>query len=481
VFHYNTKRRRSHFQIRRSGRSDSRFLSLLTRTWARVGKTKGMFSSLRSARFVPIVLVAGFVPSVYGQSITQDVIVASASQVKKIGQPLEKVVDYFTSTEIPSIVVGFQPDDGTRGGIYLYTSTTRSIAGPWQQTAIASSGSAYERAVAFTYPGDTYPGVIASIQPAGSSKHQIIWYQNPKNWGHDPTTSPWGVQVINPSAGCHDIRLADMDGDRKLDVICSASAILASGSFIVFQNNHNDWQVVNHLANLGDGVDVISIAGNHSPHLVGANVADGNIYWYQNPCNRVPFQQSTPCSVSRNARWTAHKINAAKVGTANGNSFTTTTINGVDGVIAASNEVLDGPISALAAWFHPSSPLGMAWFYPGANPSRPWNMVHLDSTYRAVHEINTGTWNGKIPYVIAAEEEQACPPAKPAGNPPEHQSPCRIAIFQYVNGMWKQTVLSQTSTQNQRVIPWENGLLMADANHGVYGADPSIHARVIQP
>src|ERR1700749_2797996 len=217
----------------------------------------------------------------------------------------------------------------------------------------------------------------------------------------DPTTDRWGVQVINPKSGCHDIRLADMDGDGKQDVICSASAVLNTRSFIAFQNKHNDWQITDNVANLGDGVDVIDIAGNNSLHLVGANSADGNIYWYQNPCIRVPFRQSKPCPVSRAAGWIAHKISSTDDGTASGNSFTTITNNGVDGVIAASNEEEDGRVS----------PLGIAWFYPGADPTRPWSKVDLDSTYRAVHEINTGTWNGGIPYVIAAEEEQACPPA----------------------------------------------------------------------
>ena len=108
-------------------------------------------------------------------------------------------------------------------------------------------------------------------------------------------------------------------------------------------------------------------------------------------------------------------------------------------------------------------------------------MVDLDNTYRDVHEINTGIWNGGVPYIIVAEEEQACPPAKPDGHPPDHQTPCRIAMFQYIGGAWRQTVLSQTSTHNQSVVPWGNGLLMADANHGYFGADRSIHIRVIQP
>jgi hypothetical protein len=418
-----------------------------------------LFLNLGRAKFT-LILLLGFARSVHGQAITQDIIVAPGSQVRQLGAPLEKVIGYFTSKTEPSIVVGFS---GKPGGIYLYTSRTGSIAGPWQRTAIANSGEAYERAVAFTYPGDAYPGVIASIQPAGSPNHQIIWYQNPKNRGLDPTAHPWPVQVINPSSGCHDIRLADMDGDGKLDVVCSGSTVLRTGSFIAFQDDRNKWQIVNDVAHLGDGVDAIATSGTES-NLVGASMVDGNIYWYQNPCTRVPFRQSVPCLASRRAGWTGHQINAASIGDASGNSFTSITINGVDGVITASNEE--------------SNPVGLAWYYPGANPSDRWNILDLDNTYRDVHEINTGVWSGGIPYVIAAEQEQACPPA---GNPPHHRTPCRIAMFQYVNRKWQQTVLSETSTHNQSVIPWRGGLLMVDANHGVYGADPAIHLRVIKP
>jgi hypothetical protein len=472
----------------------------------------------RLRRLCSILAVAGFLiipltefsSRACSQSISQDVIVAPASQVAQLGHPLEKVADYFYSQAFPSIVVGYSNYGGrhrggsldrvirklvsylwgwagyfgfshslelrsldgwirrrlgdTLGGIYLYTSTSDTMAGPWQQTAIYSPGSAYESAVAFTYPGDTYPGVIASIQPAGSSRHQIIWYQNPKNRGLDPTKVPWGVQVINPDAGCHDIRLADMDGDGKLDVICSASALLGTSSFIAFQNSHDSWQVVYNIANLGDGVDVIAIAGQNSPNLVGGAVTDGNVYWYENPCKRVPFQQSMPCGVSRTAGWKAHRINSGNIGDASGNSFTTIMMNGIASVITASNET--------------DSPVGVAWFYPGPNPLNLWNYSNLDTTYSSVHQISTGTWNDGAPYVIAAEEEQAC---QPYGSSSARETPCRIAMFQYVDSSWQQTVLLQTSTHNQSVLPWGIGLFMADSNHGVFGADRSVHARVIQP
>lgn len=92
-----------------------------------------LFLNLGRAKFTLILLLAGFARSVYGQAITQDIIIAPGAQVRQLGAPLEKVIGYFTSKTEPSIVVGFF---GKTGGIYLYTSTNGSIAGPWKQTLL---------------------------------------------------------------------------------------------------------------------------------------------------------------------------------------------------------------------------------------------------------------------------------------------------------------------------------------------------------
>jgi hypothetical protein len=42
-------------------------------------------------------------------------------------------------------------------------------------------------------------------------------------------------------------------------------------------------------------------------------------------------------------------------------------------------------------------------------------------------------------------------------------------------------VLADASTQNQAVLPWRGGLLMADANHGAYGGARDVHLRLILP
>ena len=54
-------------------------------------------------------------------------------------------------------------------------------------------------------------------------------------------------------------------------------------------------------------------------------------------------------------------------------------------------------------------------------------------------------------------------------------------MFQWEQGRPVESVLSDTGTQNQVLLPWRGGLLMADANHGAYGASRAIHVRFILP
>lgn len=93
-----------------------------------------------------------------------------------------------------------------------------------------------------------------------------------------------------------------------------------------------------------------------------------------------------------------------------------------------------------------------------------------------------GTWNDATPYVLIAEQENACDPAKPEGNPPTHPGvPCRITLFQWTSGALQSTVLTRESTHNQAIMPYQGGLLMADANHGAYGGSRDVHVRLIMP
>jgi hypothetical protein len=135
----------------------------------------------------------------------------------------EKTIGLFTSKTIPSVVLG------TGRGLYLYTSSSGELSGPWVRSTIDAVGEFYESSAALLKAGDAYPGVVVS------RSRQIVWYSNPMNRGGDPS-QPWPMQIINPNAGCHDLHLADVDQDGRLDVVCSATTRQGTLSFIAFQD-----------------------------------------------------------------------------------------------------------------------------------------------------------------------------------------------------------------------------------------------------
>ncbi len=106
------------------------------------------------------------------------------------GTSYEKTIGYFTSTSYPSYFLGSQ------AGAYLY-DPVKGL-----KFTIDPGNEYYERAKPFLFPGDTYPGIIAS------RGGQLVWLQNPANWDGGDAAQPWGSYVINPNSGCHDLVIA---------------------------------------------------------------------------------------------------------------------------------------------------------------------------------------------------------------------------------------------------------------------------------
>lgn len=403
-------------------------------------------------RLGPLVLAWGcacVTSAVRAQTLAQDIIIDNQFPT---GEPLEKAIGYFDGGSLPSVVIG-----NGRGGVYLYRSTTGTLEGPWKRSIINAGGSAYERARPLRFKGESYPGLIASLS------NQIVWLENPQNRpGGGDVSAPWPKLVINPDHGCHNIRLSDLDGDGKIDVVCSGAISLRGPQFVAFQNDRLHWSVIYDIADVGDDIAVLRIAGSDLPHLVGADHG-GSTYWYENPRLKG--------GSARRSHWTRHLIGPGNIG----NSFAAGRFaSSQDAVISAPNEH-EGPGGS-------TDPRGLVWYEQPRNPAEPWISHNIGKDYRDIHEVSLGTWNGDIPYILVAEQENACDPARPEGNPPSHPGiPCRMTLFQWTGGELRSTVLTRDSTHNQAIIPWRGGLLMADANHGAYGGSKAIHLRLIMP
>jgi hypothetical protein len=357
---------------------------------------------------------------------------------------LEKAIGHFTNAPSPSIIIV----EVNCSSVRLYQNFS-PLSGAWAPTTlnVGAIGNpqwpyCYERARPIKFAGDTYDNLVLST---GDTVSILL---NPANSGQDATTAQW-QRVIITNRGSHDIKIADIDGDGKLDIIASGSVTLhAYPNFIAYQNSPTDWQVVNGPlgpdgASMGDGIAVANVRSRVA--IVGASTSDGNLYWSTYPG-------------SRTGAWTPHVIASADSGVSlAASSF----INGVSCVVMAANELIG------------STP-GLRVFTPHADPTQPWNQTVVNGTFQAVHEINVGSWNGSN-YIIAAEQQQAC-----SGTDGFHGPPCRMTLFQTTdNGAsWVATPLDTQDVQNQQTIQFGSDLLVTGLG---FSDAPAVKLWVISP
>jgi hypothetical protein len=360
----------------------------------------------------------------------------------------EKAIGNFTSTSYPSFFLG----TGSGGNGYIYDTQTG------QSCSIGHPAEYYERARTFTYPGDKYAGVIASLSTS------VAWLENPVNYG-GALCGDWGVQPINPNRAGHTLRLADLDGDGKLDVLASGAEFPTkyTTGFLSFQNAYNSWPLGTFAPPAGDSIDVVGISGINGgarTNIVACNPNNSNLYWYQNPGG----------TAARGSAWTTHLIASTVLGGApacnEGVTLASMSVGNRDIVIVASGET--GSVS-------PWSP-GLGYYDPGSSPNSTWTFHQLDSTYTDVHEIASDTLNG-TPFFAIGEQEQASTMCNGQGlnDHGSSYSGCRVAVFPWTGaGFGTSTIFSNLGSHNQTLYQLNGVEYMAGANHDTYQAtDPS--------
>lgn len=360
----------------------------------------------------------------------------------------EKAIGNFTSTSYPSFFLG----TGDAGNGYIYDTQTGT------NCSLGIPGKYYERSRPFTYSGDTYAGVIASLYTS------IAWLANPLNWGGS-LCSGWPATTINPSRGAHELHLVDLDGDGKLDVLTSGTSFpnVITTAFIAFQNNYNSWPAGVFAPPAGESIDVVAISGVNGgarTNIVSCNPSNGSLYWYQNPGG----------SAARTSNWTAHLIASTSIGTTpactQGIALASLSVGNRDIVIVA-----DGEHGTNEPW----SP-GLGYYDPGSTPNSKWTFHQIDGTYVDVHQIASDILNGTSFFTIA-EQEQASPSCNGEGlnDHGSSYSGCRVAVFPWNgSGFGASTVFSNLGSHNQVLYQLNGVEYMAGANHGLYYAtDPA--------
>jgi hypothetical protein len=360
----------------------------------------------------------------------------------------EKAIGNFTSTTYPSYFLG----TGSTGNGYIYDTQTGTSC------SIGHAADYYERARSFTYPGDKYAGVIVGLYTS------VAWLENPVNYG-GALCGDWGIQPINPNRAGHTLRLADFDGDGKLDVLASGGEYptrILTG-FISFQNSYNSWPLGAFGPPAGDSIDAVAISGVNGGarnNIVACNPNNSSLYWYQNPGG----------TAARGSGWTGHLIASTVLGGApacnEGVTLASLAVGNRDIVIVASGET-----GSVTPW----SP-GLGYFDPGSSPNSTWSFHQLDSTYTDVHEIATDILNG-TPFFTIGEQEQASTICNGQGlnDHGNSYSGCRLAIFPWNgNGFNAPTLVSNLGSHNQSLYQLNGVEYVAGANHNNYKpTDPS--------
>ncbi len=377
------------------------------------------------------------VPVMQGQTAT----VLSHSVISAIPPDTtsyEKAIGNFTNTSYPSFFLG------TNAYGYLYDGQSGGSCG------INVPANYYESASAFTYPGDQYAGVMASLYTS------TVWLENPLNYGGTACDN-WQVQPINPGQAAHQVRLADLDGDGLLDVLGSGIdyPLPIYTGFMSFQNTYNSWSTGAFPPPAGGSIDVIAINGGARNNIVACNPNNNALYWYANPGG----------ALARSAVWIPNLIAATVLdgqpACTVGSQLSTLNVGNRDIVIVANGEA--------PAW----SP-GLGYFDP--NPDGTWTFYQLDATYVDVHQISTDVLNG-VPFFAIAEQEQASTVCNSAGYNDHGSlySGCRVAIFAWNgSGFSSPTLVSNLGSHNQTLYQLNGAEYMVGANHREYGAtDPA--------
>ena len=284
--------------------------------------------------------------------------------------------------------------DNSNGGIFWYAYPSSGVQGTWVRHTIVASGNAYEDMIPFDVNGDGAVDIIASYDPTDSGNYELVWFQNPRGSGGDPT-QPWTMHVIGPGHGENNIDLADIDGDGKMDVVTPSS--------VFFQNTATSWTQVQYSPSFR-GVALLDIGSGHGAiNLAGTGPSPYNAVWFENP-------RETGGN-ARTGTWIMHFIGNTPYpcganNCADGGDIAA--LNGMDVNGDGMMDVVSGQSEGPPGVAPP--PGGLIWWQaPSDRRNGTWIKHTIDAKMIDVHKIDIADMNqdGHLDIVVAEQDQAA--------------------------------------------------------------------------
>jgi hypothetical protein len=310
----------------------------------------------------------------------------------------------------------------------------------WSKHLLAEGGFTTDMAVG-DIDGDGCLDVVIPENEAG-----LLWLQNPLSEGRDPASGPWKAHNISPlGAAMHDVELADLDGDGRLDVVTrhqsGFGSLKGNRIYIWKQNSPDDWSLRTLDCPHGEGLALGDVDGDGRPDiLIGGR-------WYRNPGDIL------------SGDWQEHLYIAEE-------DFERGWTNG-DVMVACGDLDGDGQLEIVLS---PSEGRGrLAWFDPPSDPAAWLWVEHLLAETDHAHGLAVGDVDGDGQLEIAvAKMHQASAPQEVAVY---DRAVFDRAVYDSQDERWLKIVLSTSGSHCIRLVDLEG-----DGRLSVFGCNWNNHS-----